>query len=74
MVGVTRFELVTSAMSRQRSNQLSYTPTSCKHVKCASYNLPAKPWQPSFFGSPVFSAVRMLLWLAMRGEPLLRES
>ena len=26
MVGVTRFELVTSAMSTQRSNQLSYTP------------------------------------------------
>ena len=26
MVGPTRFELVTSAMSRQRSNQLSYGP------------------------------------------------
>ena len=26
MVGTTRFELVTSAMSRQRSNQLSYAP------------------------------------------------
>lgn len=27
MVGATRLELVTSAMSRRRSNQLSYAPT-----------------------------------------------
>ena len=26
LVGLSRFELLTSAMSRQRSNQLSYSP------------------------------------------------
>lgn len=42
MVGVTRFELVTSAMSTQRSNQLSYTPVSPHHLRreLATYNAP----------------------------------
>ncbi len=48
MVGVTRFELVTSAMSRQRSNQLSYTPTMHLHAKFGSYNLRPGAMQDPF--------------------------
>lgn len=47
MVGVTRFELVTSAMSTQRSNQLSYTPSqqplSVREV--ATYKVLPRPLQ-----------------------------
>lgn len=46
MVGVTRFELVTSAMSTQRSNQLSYTPSAaCKRWDWATYNALRLPLQ-----------------------------
>ena len=39
VVGTTRFELVTSSMSRKRSNQLSYAPASIKLMVKPGFNL-----------------------------------